>query len=138
MIDEAWAAVAARLATITGLGTLTIAWLLTTTINFAFTLTPEAATNYAGLAPQLHQSGSSVRGKARIAKSGHADLRHALYMPAVVAYSRCKVFASFVHRLKIAGKPPKVIIVALMRKLVAIAQAILKSGKPFDPTLHYT
>jgi hypothetical protein len=70
--------------------------------------------------------------------TGHADLRHALYMPAVVAYSHCKAFASFVHRLKIAGKPPKVIIVALMRKLVAVAQAILKSAKPFDPTLHYT
>jgi transposase len=57
-------------------------------------------------------------------------------MPAMVAYSRCKAFASFVQRLKAAGKPPKVIIVALMRKLVAIAQAILKSGKPFDPSLH--
>ena len=56
---------------------------------------------------------------------------------AVVAYSRCSAFAEFVRRLKNAGKQPKVIIVALMRKLVAIAQAILKSGKPFDPSLHY-
>ena len=64
-------------------------------------------------------------------------LRRALYMPAMVAYSRCAAFAPFVQRLKAAGKPPKVIIVALMRKLVTIAQAILKSGKPFDPTLHH-
>lgn len=87
--------------------------------------------------PKPHQSGSSVNGKARIAKTGHADLRRVLYMPAVVAYSRCKAFAPFVLRLKAAGKPPKVIIVALMRKLVAIAHTILKSGKPFDPTLHH-
>jgi transposase len=51
--DDAWAAAAARLATITGLGMLTIAWLLTTTVNFTLTRSPEAATNYAGLAPRL-------------------------------------------------------------------------------------
>lgn len=62
----------------------------------------------------------------------------ALYMPAVVAYSRCAVFAPFVRRLKAAGKPPKVIIVALMRKLIAVAQAILKSGQPFNPAFHQT
>jgi transposase len=46
--DEAWAAAAARLATVSGLGTLTIAWILTTTVNFTLTATPEAAANYAG------------------------------------------------------------------------------------------
>jgi transposase len=64
--DEAWAAATARLATLTGLGTLTVAWILTTTINFTLTATPEAAANYAGLAPQLRQSGSSVRGRPHI------------------------------------------------------------------------
>ena len=59
-----------------------------------------------------------------------------LHMPAMVAYSRCKAFASFVQRLKTAGKPPKVTIVALMRKLVAFAHAIIKSEKPFDSSLH--
>ena len=46
--EDAWAAAAARLATVTGLGTLTIAWILTTTMNFSLTVTPEAAANYAG------------------------------------------------------------------------------------------
>ncbi len=63
-------------------------------------------------------------------------MRHVLYMPAMVAYSRCKAFAPFVQRLKVAGKPPMVIIVALMRKLAAIAHAILKSGNPFNNTMH--
>jgi transposase len=78
--DEAWAAAAARLATVSGLGRLTIAWLLTTTINFTLTLTPDAAANYAGLAPQLRQSGSSVRGRPRVGHGGNARLRRAVYM----------------------------------------------------------
>ena len=120
-----------------GLGEHTIPWLIAYLGDGKRFTGSKCAVAFFGLCPKPHQSGSSVRGKARIAKSGHADLRHALYMPAVVAYSRCKAFASFVQRLKAAGKPPKVIIVALMRKLVAIAQAILKSGKPFDPSLHF-
>lgn len=120
-----------------GLGEGTIPWLIAYLGNGQCFDGAKQAVAFFGLCPKPRQSGSSVRGKTRIAKTGHADLRHALYMPAMVAYSRCKAFAPFVHRLKAAGKPPKVIIVALMRKLVAIAQAILKSGKPFDPTLHH-
>ena len=120
-----------------GLGENTIPWLIAYLGDGERFAGPKRAVAFFGLCPKPRQSGSSVRGKARIAKTGHADMRHVLYMPAVVAYSRCKAFAPFVHRLKAAGKPPKVIIVALMRKLVAIAQAILKSGKPFDPTLHH-
>jgi len=121
-----------------GLGEHTIPWLIAYLGDGKRFPGSKCAVAFCGLSPKPHQSGSSVRGKAHISKTGHADLRHALYMPAVVAYSRCKAFASFVQRLKAAGKPPKVIIVALMRKLVAIAQAILKSGKPFDPSLHCT
>lgn len=119
-----------------GLGESTIPWLIAYLGNGQRFDGAKRAVAFFGLCPKPRQSGSSVRGKTRIAKSGHADLRHALYMPAMVAYSRCKAFAPFVQRLKAAGKPPMVIIVALMRKLVAIAQAVLKSGKPFDPTLH--
>jgi transposase len=119
-----------------GLGESTIPWLIAYLGNGQRFDGAKRAVAFFGLCPKPRQSGSSVRGKTRIAKTGHADLRHALYMPAMVAYSRCKAFAPFVQRLKAAGKPPMVIIVALMRKLVAIAQAVLKSGKPFDPTLH--
>jgi transposase len=120
-----------------GLGEHTIPWLIAYLGDGQRFDSSKCAVAFFGLCPKPHQSGNTVRGKAHIAKSGHADLRHALYMPAVVAYSRCKAFASFVNRLKAAGKPPMVIIVALMRKLVAIAQAILKSGKPFDPSIHF-
>jgi transposase len=58
--DDAWAEAAARLQTITGVGVITTAWLLTATLNFTLCPTPEAATAYAGLAPHAHQSGTSV------------------------------------------------------------------------------
>jgi len=121
-----------------GLGSATIPWLIAYLGNAQRFDNAKCASAFFGLCPKPLESGSSVRGKVRIAKTGHPDLRHALYMPAVVAYSRCKAFAPFVQRLKAAGKPPKVIIVALTRKLVAIAQALLKSGKKFDPALHQT
>lgn len=121
---------------IPGLGDSTIPWLLAYLGDGTRFERSKQSAAFAGLAPKLHQSGNLTR-KTRIAKSGHADLRQVLYMPAVVAYSRCAAFAPFVQRLKTAGKPPKVIIIALMRKLLTIAQAILKSGQPFNPTFHH-
>jgi len=43
---------------------------------------------FAGLSPRLHQSGSSVRARPRLPKIGHAFLRRALYMPAMVTLYR--------------------------------------------------
>ena len=60
--DEAWAEAATRLQTITGVGVITTAWLLTATLNFTLCPTPEAATAYAGLVPHPQHSGTSVAG----------------------------------------------------------------------------
>jgi transposase len=122
--DEAWAVAATHLATITGLGTLTIAWILTTTINFTLTTTPEAAANYAGLAPQLRQSGSSVRGRPRVGHGGNARLRRALYMASLSAIQHNPVIKAFYTRLRAAGKPRKVAVCAAARKLLRIAWAV--------------
>lgn len=132
--DVAWAVAAARLATITGLGTLTIAWLLTTTINFTLTVTPDAAANYAGLAPQLRQSGSSVRGRPRVGHGGNARLRRALYMASLSAIQHNEVIKAFYSRLRAAGKPRKVALCAAARKLLRIAWAVATKDQDFDPT----
>jgi len=131
--DEAWAAAAARLATISGLGTLTIAWMLTTTINFTLTVTPDAAANYAGLAPQLRQSGSSVRGRPRVGHGGNARLRRALYMASLSAIQHNPVIKAFYSRLRAAGKPRKVALCAAARKLLRIAWAVATKDQDFDP-----
>lgn len=94
------------------------------------------AVAFAGLDPRQHESGSSVRGKPRLSKVGHAPLRRALYMPAMVATTRTVWGRAFRDRLAAAGKPPMLILGAMMRKLVHVAFGVLKSGKPFNPALH--
>lgn len=86
----------------------------------------KAAAAYTGLAPSERQSGSSVHGKARICKTGNASLRRDLYMPALVAIRHNAILSAFAQRLRERGKPPKVIIAAVMRKLVVLAFTILR------------
>ena len=122
--------------TVPGLGDATIPVLLGHLggpIRFA---SSKQAVAFAGLDVRHHESGSSVRGRPRLSKRGNARLRRALYMPAVVSMRLTGWGRSFAARLSAAGKPKMVIIGALMRKLVEIAYAILKSGKPFDSARH--
>jgi transposase len=120
---------------IPGLGERTIAALL------AFGIDPEhfhdarQAAAFAGLNPRLHESGT-FKGKPRLSKIGHAFLRKALYMPAMVTLYKTAWGKRFRERLAAAGNPPKLIIGAMMRKLIQVAFGVLKSGKPFDPALH--
>lgn len=85
----------------------------------------------AGVAPLARDSGKH-RGK-RFIWGGRADVRAVLYMATISAIrfnSRIKPFA---ERLKQAGKPGKVIIVACMRKLLTIMNTILKNNTPWSP-----
>jgi transposase len=92
------------------------------------------AAAYAGLCPRRHESGKSVRKRGRLSKVGNADLRKSLYMPAMVAIKHNPLFREFAQRLRATGKCEKVIIGAVMRKLLHIAFGVLKHQKPFDPT----
>lgn len=91
---------------------------------------------FAGLTPRVHESGSSVRRASRMSKAGHVSLRSALYMPAMVALYKTDWGKVFRARLEQNGKAPKLIIGAMMRKLAQVAYGVLKSGRPFDATLH--
>jgi transposase len=94
------------------------------------------AAAFAGLDPRQHQSGSSVKRKPRLSKVGHALLRKALYMPAMVTIHKTAWGRAFKERLAAVGKPPMRIIGAMMRKLVHVAFDVLKSQKPFNPAFH--
>jgi transposase len=59
-------------------------------------------------------------------------------MPALVTLYKTDWGKRFRERLVANGKPAKVIIGAMMRKLVHVAFGVLKSGRPFDPALHRT
>lgn len=126
----------ALLDSIPGLGERTIAILLSFYADLDRFGNARQAVAFAGLDPRQHESGSSVKGKPRMSKIGHAFLRKALYMPAMVALYKTTWGKRFRDRLAAAGKPPKLMIGAMMRKLVHVAFGVLKSGKTFDPTLH--
>jgi transposase len=84
-----------------------------------------------GVAPLANDSGT-YRGKRRI-WGGRADVRSVLYMGAVTAMQHNPAVSDLAKRLKAAGKPPKVVITACMRKLLTIMNAILKNNTPWNP-----
>ena len=90
--------------------------------------------SYAGLCPRQHHSGTSVRKKSRLAKTGNTYLRTTFYMPALsVMRGSNPLILPLIERLQKEGRSPMVIIGAVMRKLLHIAYGVLKTGKPFDP-----
>lgn len=126
----------ALLDSIPGLGERTIAILLAYYADLDRFDNARQAAAFAGVDPRQHESGASVKLKPRMSKIGHAFLRKSLYMPAVVALYKTAWGKRFCARLAAAGKPPKLIIGAMMRKLIHVAFGVLKSRKMFDPELH--
>ena len=83
------------------------------------TITGEQAAALAGLAPVAHDSGT-LRGKRAIA-GGRRALRHVMFQAALVAAHHNPSLRHFAERLRKAGKPHKLIITAVARKLVTLA-----------------
>ena len=94
-------------------------------------LEPSQAASLAGLAPMARQSGRWT-GRAFI-RGGRAIVRQSLYMPALVAARFNEDLKAKYDALLAAGKPAKVAITAIMRKLVILANALLKAGRPWTP-----
>ncbi len=59
-----------------------------------------------------------------------------LYMATLAAVRFNPVISTFYHRLAATGKPNKMVLVACMRKLLTILNAIAKTGKPRDESIH--
>ena len=93
----------------------------------------EALAAYLGLVPSERQSGTSVRGKARMSKMGPSDIRKLLYLPAVVA-TRCNPQVKALYeRLLARGKPKMAAIGAAMRKLAHLCFGVIHTQKAYDP-----
>jgi len=123
------------LGSIPGIGETTIATILAELALFEKCDRVQKVVAYIGLAPREFTSGSSIKGKPRLCKVGNARMRKALYMPSLVAMQCNPVIISFSRRLTERGKNGKVIVCAVMRKLVHIIVGVLKSGRPFDPNI---
>jgi transposase len=85
------------------------------------------AASLAGLAPMTRQSGRWT-GRAFMS-GGRASVRKALYMPALVAARFNRDLKAKYGQLVTAGKPPKLAIAAIMRKLLVLANALLKGDR---------
>jgi transposase len=121
------------LTSIPGIGETTAARILGEMPNIAEFRSVKAVAAYAGLSPRHYEAGMT-RWPSRIAKTGNANLRTALYYPAISAMRFNPKLQKFANRLRDRRKPNMTIIAAVMRKLLTLAYAVLKSGQVFDPT----
>lgn len=123
----------ARLQTITGVGMLTAAVVLTETRPLRGNVTPRQVVAFAGLDPAPRESGTSVRGARYVSKTGNARLRRAVYMAALAASRYNPVLRTFYERLRARGKKPRVALVAVARKLLVLMVTLLIHERDFDP-----
>jgi transposase len=127
--SDVWQAKNNLLRSIPGVGVVTILTMLAKCPELGKLNRREIAA-LTGVAPLAKDSGKH-RGK-RFIWGGRADIRAVLYMATVSAIKHNDAIKVFSDRLKKAGKPSKVVIVACMRKLLTIMNAMLKNNTPWN------
>ena len=120
---------ATLLETVPGIGPNTSATLLALMPELG-TMDRRQAASLAGLAPRARESGR-WKGTRHIG-DGRRSIRRALYMAAVGLTRKTSPFARAVERMRAANKPGKVIVIALARKIITIANAVLRDQIPFE------
>ncbi|MFX0543330.1 transposase [Roseovarius sp. S4756] len=125
---EPLAARANLLRSIPGIGPVSAAMLIAELPELGRMTSGEAAA-ITGLAPVPHHSGAT-RGRRMIA-GGRRSVRHVLFQAALAADCHNPALKPVARRLKERGKQYKVVIIAIARKLVTIANAIIKTSKPW-------
>lgn len=123
------AAKAAALRSIPGVGPVLAATLLGDLAELG-SLTRQEVAALVGVAPLNRDSGG--RTGQRMIGGGRSQVRAALYMASLSAV-RHPAFKPFYHRLRAQGKPTKVALVAVMRKLITIANAVVRDGVRWSP-----
>lgn len=92
--------------------------------------------SYLGLSPRTFESGTSVKGKAKICKMGMAQLRSSLYMAAHAARKYNSSCKQLYERLRAKGKAHKQAMIAVVNKLLKQAFALVQSGELYNPQYH--
>ena len=128
------AELAQALLSVPGIGAASVAMLLTELPELG-KLDRRRIAALVGVAP-LNRDSGQMRGQ-RCIWGGRADVRRALYMATLVAVRYNPVLKVCYERLLGAGKRKKVALVACMRKLLTMLNAIAKHGSMWDPTMHH-
>jgi transposase len=125
----AWRESEDLLKTVPGIGNATARTLLAELPELG-TLDRKQIAALVGVAP-LNRDSGTMRGR-RSTWGGRASVRSVLYMAALVATRHNMAIATFYKRLRNAGKPAKVALTAVMRKLLIILNAILRDRQPWQ------
>jgi transposase len=121
------------LTSIGGIGKVSASQIISELPNLENFTTGRELSAYAGVTPRHFQSGTSGKTRTPMSKAGNSQLRKHLFFPAMSAMRFNPICKAFAERLAAQGKPPIVIIGAIMNKLLHIIYGVLKHQKPFDP-----
>jgi transposase len=120
------------LQSVPGVGMLTAASILAETNAFHLIRNKKQLVSYAGLDVREKQSGTSVRGKRKISKTGNRYLRKSLHFPALCAIRHNKRFDLFYNRLYAKHGIKMKAIVAVQRKILELTYILFKTDRVYD------
>ena len=132
-VEKHHAQLAKALASVPGIGAASVAVLLAELPELG-KLDRRRIAALVGVAP-LNRDSGQMRGQRSI-WGGRADVRRTLYMATLTAVRHNPPLKAFYDKLVAAGKRKKIALVAAMRKLLGMLNAIAKHGSTWDPALH--
>lgn len=118
---------------IDGVGLMTAATVVSEADGFAMVRNVRQLVSYAGYDVVEKQSGTSVRGKARISKKGNSYIRRALYFPAITAVTHNRRLGGFYERLYARHDIKMKAYTAVQRKLLVLIYTLWTNQEPYDP-----
>jgi transposase len=121
-----------RLMTLKGVGLVTAATVLAEVPPITAQTDPRTICAWAGLTPRRRQSANN-EWRSFLSRQGNTYLRHALYMPALVAKRHNPVLRQFAERLALNKKTNPAILGAISHKMLRILVGLLRSQTDFDP-----
>jgi len=117
---------------IPGIGKKTAILLIITTNGFKDFQSCKQISSFLGLAPNERSSGSSIRGRTRISKTGNPLVRNHLFLCSFTACQHNLQCKALYDRIVAKGKSKKLALIAVCNKLIKQAYGISKSGLPYD------
>ena len=115
-----------------GIGLLTAAAILSETNGFELIKSQKQLTSYAGFDVKEKESGTSVKGKAKISKRGNKHLRKAMHMPSLAAIRHSPRYKAIYMRILAKTGIKMKALVAVQRKLLELVYTLYKTRKPYQ------
>ena len=119
-----------------GVGPVLAAGLIVATHGFTRMRRARELAAHACVAPYSHTSGTSVRGRTRTSKQGHAGLKATLTIAALSCVQYYETFGAFYKRRRDDGKPHLVALNAVRNKILHVVCACVRTGVMYDENLH--